>query len=60
MPQSLPQKSVAIRYLDGKPSLVIFTDEGTTVYELRPAQVLQIGAEAARVAWANYDIVDRE
>ena len=57
---SIQSKSVAIRLLDGKPSLVIFTEECVTVYELRPAQVLQLVTEAARVAWANFDIVERE
>ena len=58
MPES-ELKSVAIRHLDGKSYLIIFTEEGSTMYELRPAQLLQLVTEAGRVAWANYDIVDR-
>ena len=50
---------IAIRYLDGKPSLAIFTNDGSVVYELRPVQVLQLATEAAQVAWSNFDIKER-
>jgi len=59
IPSSL--KGIAIRFLDGKPKLIMFFDDATSVtYELRPAQLQQIACEASKIAWANYNLMERD
>lgn len=62
MPETL--HGLAVRYVDGVVHLIIHLPESspekTISYRLKPVHLLTLAADASRIAWAEFNLTERE